>query len=51
MIAQRKEAKKRENILTSHLKEIYEFNKLEEEFGQQEKKLEDEIITLKKKRE
>jgi hypothetical protein len=43
-----KEVEKRENILTSHLKERYEdLNKLEAEFSQQERRLEEEIISLK----
>jgi hypothetical protein len=38
----------RENILTDHLKEITnDLNHLELEFGQEEKVLEEEIITLK----
>jgi uncharacterized protein YydD (DUF2326 family) len=37
----RKEVEKRENILTDHLKEITEdLNKLEAEFSQQERRLE-----------
>jgi chromosome segregation ATPase len=48
IVAQRKEAEKRENILTDHLKEIYEdLNQLEAEFSQQERRLEEEIISLK----
>jgi hypothetical protein len=48
IVAQRKEAEKRENILTSHLKEISEdLNKLEAEFSQQERRLEEEIVSLK----
>jgi hypothetical protein len=43
-----KEAEKRENILTSQLKEIYEnLNKLEVEFNQQERILQEEIISFK----
>jgi hypothetical protein len=43
-----KEAKKREDILTSHLKEIFEdLNKIEAEFSQQERIFEEEIISLK----
>jgi chromosome segregation ATPase len=43
-----KEEEKREEILTSHLKEIYEnLNKLEVEFSQQERIFEEEIISLK----
>jgi hypothetical protein len=42
------EEEKREEILTSHLKEIYEgLRKHEVEFNQQEKGLEEEIISLK----
>ena len=38
----------RENILTTNLKEITnDLNQLEAEFGQEEKGLEEEIITLK----
>jgi hypothetical protein len=45
---QKEEAEMRENILTNHLKEItYDLNQLEAEFGQEEKGLEEEIITLK----
>ena len=48
IVAQRKEAKKRENILTSHLKEIYEdLNKFEAKFIQWEIILEEEIVSLK----
>jgi hypothetical protein len=48
IVSQRKEAEKREEILTSHLKEISEdLNKLEAEFSQQERRLEEEIISLK----
>jgi chromosome segregation ATPase len=44
----KEEAKIRENILTDHLKEITnDLNQLEEEFGQEEKGLEEKIITLK----
>jgi hypothetical protein len=43
-----KEAEKREEILTSHLKEISkDLNKLEEKNSQQERRLEEEIISLK----
>jgi hypothetical protein len=46
--AERKEAEKRENILTDHLKERTEdLNQLEAEFGQEERRLEKEIISLK----
>ena len=46
--AQKEEAEMREKILMDHLKErINDLNQLEEEFGQEEKGLEDEIITLK----
>jgi hypothetical protein len=45
---QRNEAEKRENILTNNLKERSEdLNQLEAEFSQQEKNLEEEIISLK----
>jgi hypothetical protein len=38
MVAQIKEAYKRDNILTNHLKEIFEnLNQLEAKFSQQEK--------------
>jgi chromosome segregation ATPase len=48
IIAQKEEAEKREKILTYHLKErIDDLNQLEEEFGQEERRLEEEIITLK----
>jgi hypothetical protein len=48
IVAQRKEAEKRENILTSHLKEIYEdLNKFEAKFIQWEIILEEEIVSLK----
>jgi chromosome segregation ATPase len=43
---QREKAEMREKILTYHLKEITN-NQLEVEFGQEEKGLEEEIITLK----
>ena len=46
--AQKEEAEMRENILTDHLKErTNDLNYLEAEFGQEEKGLEEEIITLK----
>jgi hypothetical protein len=46
--AQKEEAEKRENILMDHLKErTNDLNQLEEEFGQEERRLEEEIITLK----
>jgi hypothetical protein len=46
--AQKEEAEMREKILTDHLKEITnDLNHLEESFGQEEKGLEVEIITLK----
>jgi hypothetical protein len=46
--AQKEEAKRREKILMDHLKErTNDLNQLEEEFGQEEKRLEEEIITLK----
>jgi hypothetical protein len=45
---QKEEAEKRENILTNHLKErTDDLNQLEEEYGQEERRLEEEIITLK----
>jgi chromosome segregation ATPase len=46
--AQKEEAEIRKNILTDHLKErTNDLNQLEAEFGQEEKGLEEEIITLK----
>jgi hypothetical protein len=46
--AQKQEAEMREIILTGHLKERNnDPNQLEAEFGQEEKGLEEEIITLK----
>jgi hypothetical protein len=46
--AQKEETKMRENILTDHVKEITnDLNHIEETFGQEEKGIEDEIITLK----
>jgi hypothetical protein len=46
--AQKEEAEKREKILMDHLKErTNDLNQLEEEFGQEERRLEEEIITLK----
>jgi hypothetical protein len=46
--AQKEEAKMREKILTNNLKEItIDLNQLEVEFGQEQKGLEEEIITLK----
>jgi hypothetical protein len=46
--AQKEEVEMRENILTYHLKEITnDLNQLKEYFGQEEKGLEEEIITLK----
>jgi hypothetical protein len=46
--AQKEEAEMREKILIDHLKEITnDLNQLEVEFGQEEKGLEEEIITLK----
>jgi hypothetical protein len=45
--AQKEEVEMREKILTNHLKEITNnLNHLEAEFGQEEKGLEEEIITL-----
>jgi hypothetical protein len=46
--AHKEEAEMREKILTDHLKErTNDLNQLEAEFGQEEKGLEEEIITLK----
>ena len=46
--AQKEEEKMREKILTDHLKErTNDLNQLEAEFDQEEKGLEEEIITLK----
>jgi hypothetical protein len=46
--ALKEEAEMRENILTDNLKEITnDLNQLEAEFGQEQKGLEEEIITLK----
>ena len=46
--AQKEEATKRENILMDHLKErTNDLKQLEEDFGQEEIRLEEEIITLK----
>jgi hypothetical protein len=46
--AKRKEVEKREDILTRHLKErSKDLNKLEEKFSQQERRLEEEIVSLK----
>jgi len=46
--AQKEEAEMREKKLTDHLKQITnDLNQLEAEFGQKEKGLEEEIITLK----
>jgi chromosome segregation ATPase len=46
--AQKEDAKKRENILMDHLKErTNDLNQLEEEFGQEERRMEEEIIALK----
>jgi hypothetical protein len=48
IVAQKEEAEIRENILTDHLnKRTNDINRLEAEFGQEEKGLEEEIITLK----
>jgi len=42
IVAQRKEEEKREEILTSHLKEISkDLNNLEVEFSQQERRIEE----------
>jgi hypothetical protein len=47
ILSQIKEVEKREEILKSHLKKRYEdLNKLEAEFSQQERRLEEEIVTL-----
>jgi hypothetical protein len=44
----KEEAKMREKILTNHINErTNDLNQLEAEFGQEEKGLEEEIITLK----
>jgi hypothetical protein len=46
--AQKEEEEKREKILMDHLKEITnDLHQLEEEFGQEERRLKEEIITLK----
>jgi hypothetical protein len=46
--AEKEEAEMREKISTDHLKEITnDLNQLESEFGQEQKVLEEEIITLK----
>jgi chromosome segregation ATPase len=46
--AQKEEAEMREKILTDHIKErTNDLNHLKGEFGQEEKGLEEEIITLK----
>jgi hypothetical protein len=46
--AQKEEEEMREKILTKHLKErTNDLNQLEAEFGQEEKGLEEKIITLK----
>jgi hypothetical protein len=48
IVSLRKEAKKREEILTSHVKEKFEdLNKLKAKFSQQERTFEEEIISLK----
>jgi hypothetical protein len=48
IVAQRKEEKKREFFFTSHVKERYEnLNNLEAEFRKQERRLEEEIVSLK----
>jgi chromosome segregation ATPase len=45
--SQKEEEEKRENIPMDHLKErTNDLNQLEEEFGQEERRLEEEIITL-----
>jgi hypothetical protein len=46
--AQKEDAEKREKILMDHLKErTNDLNQLEEEFGQEERRMEEEIIALK----
>jgi hypothetical protein len=46
--AQKEDVEKRENILMDHLKErTNDLNQLEEEFGQEERRMEEEIIALK----
>ena len=46
--AQKEEAEKREKILMDHLKErTNDLNQIKEEFGLEERRLEEEIITLK----
>ena len=48
ILAQKEEAKMKEKILTDHLKgRTSDLNQLKAEFGQEEKGLEEEIITLK----
>jgi hypothetical protein len=48
IVAQKDEIEMRENILTDHIKErTNDLNHLEAELGQEEKGLEEEIITLK----
>jgi hypothetical protein len=48
IVAHKEEEEMRENILTDHLKErTNDLNQLESNFGQEEKVLEDKIITLK----
>jgi hypothetical protein len=48
IVAQKEEAEMKEKILIDHLKErTNDLNQLEAEFGQEEKGLEEEIITLK----
>jgi hypothetical protein len=48
IVSLRKETEKREEIMTSHLKEISEdLKNIEVEFNQQERRLEEEIISLK----
>jgi hypothetical protein len=48
IVAQKEDAKKREKILMDHLKErTNDLNQLEGEFGQEERRLEEEIIALK----
>jgi hypothetical protein len=48
IVAQKEELEMRDKILTNHIKErTNDLNHLEAEFGQEEKGLEEEIITLK----
>jgi hypothetical protein len=48
IVAHKEEAEMREKILTGHLKErTNDLNQIEAEFGQEEKGIEEKIITLK----